>query len=129
MGAEFLVLIPSTSSITRTIKRKSQIIFPNNLRLILLRLSIQPGHEVIEAGTDSGALTFTLARAIGPDGKAYSYDMHADMQNLARENLELVGMNKRVDLKTRDIADGFIESVSNFLGRTKSLGVPNSGKQ
>ena len=61
MGAEFLVLIPSTSSITRTIKRKSQIIFPNNLRLILLRLSIQPGHEVIEAGTDSGALTFTLA--------------------------------------------------------------------
>ena len=110
LGTEFLVLIPSTSSIVRTIKRKSQIIFPKDLGLILLRLSIQPGQEVIEAGTGSGALTLTLARAVGSDGKVYSYDMRADMQKLAGENLELVGMNKRVDLKTRDIDVGFDES-------------------
>ena len=30
LGAEFLVLIPSTSSITHRIKRKSQIIFPKD---------------------------------------------------------------------------------------------------
>ena len=110
LGAEFLVLIPSTSSITHRIKRKSQIIFPKDLGLILLRLSIQPGQEVIEAGTGSGALTLTLARAVGTNGKIYSYDMRADMQKLAEENLRLVGMNKHVDLKTRDISEGFDES-------------------
>ena len=109
LGAEFLVLTPSISSIARTIKRKSQIIFPKDLGLILLRLSIQPGQKVIEAGTGSGALTLTLAQAVGPHGMIYSYDIRADMQELAKQNLELVGMNKRVNLKTRDICDGFDE--------------------
>ena len=76
----------------------------------MLRLSIQPGQEVIEAGTGSGALTLTLARAIGINGKIYSYDMREDMQKLAEKNLQLVGMNKHVDLKTPDISEGFDES-------------------
>ena len=64
---------------------------------------------MIEAGTGSGALTLTLAQAVGPHGMIYSYDIRADMQELAKQNLELVGMNKRVNLKTRDIGDGFDE--------------------
>ena len=110
LDVDFMLLTPSTAEITRTIKRQSQIIFPKDLGLILLKLSIEPGKEVIEAGTGSGALTVALARAVGPDGRVRSYDVRADMQNIARHNLDLVGLSARVTLKTRDIADGFDET-------------------
>ena len=109
LGADFLLLIPSTAEITRTLKRQSQIIFPKDIGLILLKLSIESGQEVIEAGTGSGALTIALARAVGPSGRVHSYDLRADMQNTALNNLKLVGLSARVTLKTRDIKDGFDE--------------------
>jgi len=110
LGTEFALLTPSTAEITRTLKRRSQIIFPKDLGLILLKLSIEPGQEVVEAGTGSGALTVALARAVGTNGCVHSYDVRADMQNTARHNLELIGLSQRVTLKTRDIADGFDET-------------------
>jgi len=110
LGADFVLLTPSTAEITRTLKRQSQIIFPKDIGLILLKLSIEPGQEVIEAGTGSGALTVALARAVGADGRVSSYDARSDMQNTARHNLDLTGLSARVKLKTRDIADGFDET-------------------
>tara|TARA_Y100001970_G_scaffold168608_1_gene206191 strand:+ start:2725 stop:3516 length:792 start_codon:yes stop_codon:yes gene_type:complete len=106
---QFLILIPSTSNIIRTIKRKTQIIFPKDLGLILLRLSIKPGQQIIEAGTGSGALTATFAEAVGSYGKIFSYDKRSDTQQIAAENLKLLGLDKRVELKTRDISQGFDE--------------------
>ena len=64
LGTDFVMLTPSTAEITRTLKRRSQIIFPKDLGLILLKLSIEPDQEVIEAGTGSGALTVALAGAV-----------------------------------------------------------------
>ena len=74
----------------------------------MLRLSTQPGQKFIEAGIGSRALT--LARAVGINGKIYSYDMHTDIKKLAEKNLHLVSMGKHMDLKTRDISEGFDES-------------------
>lgn len=110
LGSDFVLLTPSTAEITRTLKRRSQIIFPKDIGLILLKLSIEPGQEVIEAGTGSGALTVALARAVGAYGRVLSYDIRADMQNTTRHNLELVDLSARVTLKTRDIAEGFDET-------------------
>ena len=109
LGTDFLLLTPSAAEITRTLKRRSQIIFPKDIGLILLKLSIESGQEVIEAGTGSGAITIALARAVGPSGLVHSYDSRADMQNVALNNLELVGLSTRVNLKTRDIKEGFDE--------------------
>ena len=110
LGEDFLLLTPSTAEITRTLKRQSQIIFPKDLGFILLKLSIEPGQEVIEAGTGSGALTVALARAVGSTGHIRSYDVRADMQKSARQNLELLELSERVSLTTRDIGDGFDET-------------------
>ena len=49
LGTDFLLLTPSAAEITRTLKRRSQIIFPKDIGLILLKLSIESGQEVIEA--------------------------------------------------------------------------------
>jgi tRNA (adenine57-N1/adenine58-N1)-methyltransferase len=107
LGRPFYLLPPSLHDVLRDTKRSSQIIFPKDIGYILLKLSVAPGSTVIEAGTGSGALTTALASAVGPHGRVISYDSRADMQSLARGNLEQLGLEGRVEFRLRDIAEGF----------------------
>src|SRR5512143_3873964 len=109
LGYPFLLLDPSTADLIQDIKRTTQIIFPKDVGYILLRLSIQPGVTVIEAGSGSGGLTLALARTAMPGGRVLSYEVRPDMQNLARKNLDRVGLADRVEFKLKDIAEGFDE--------------------
>lgn len=109
LGKMFLLLEPTLRDILLNTQRKSQIIFPKDIGYILLRLSIGPGKTVIEAGTGSGALTTALAWAVGPSGKVFSYDKREDMQELSKKNLTRVGLDDRVEFKTRDLSLGFDE--------------------
>ena len=106
----FLLLEPSTADLVQDIKRTTQIIFPKDIGYILVKLSIQPGSTVIEAGSGSGGLTLALARAAMPGGRVISYEVRPDMQNLARKNLDRVGLNDRVEFKLKDIEAGFDET-------------------
>jgi tRNA (adenine57-N1/adenine58-N1)-methyltransferase len=110
IGRPFYLLPPSLHDLLRDTKRSSQIIFPKDIGYILLKLSVTPGSSVLEAGTGSGALTTALATAVGPQGKVFSYDSRADMQALARRNLEQLGLESRVEFRQRDIAQGFDET-------------------
>jgi tRNA (adenine57-N1/adenine58-N1)-methyltransferase len=110
LGRPFYILPPSLHDVLRDTKRSSQIIFPKDIGYILLKLSIVPGQTVVEAGTGSGALTTALASAVGPQGRVISYDARADMQALARRNLEKLGLERRVEFRLRDIAQGFDET-------------------
>jgi len=117
----FFLLIPSTDDLIRDIKRSSQIMYPKDIGFILMKMSIHPGITVVEAGTGSGGMTTVLAQAVGAEGHVYSYDVRADMQTLARRNLEKVGLAGRVTLKQRDIVEGFDEADADAL----FLDVPN----
>jgi len=123
----FLLLDPSTADLIQDIKRTTQIIYPKDIGYILIKLNIQPGVTVLEAGSGSGALTLALARAALPGGRVISYEVRPDMQNLARKNLDRVGLLDRVEFKLKDITQGFDETgadavfldvpePSNFLG-------------
>ena len=127
LGYPFLLLDPSTADLIQDIKRTTQIIFPKDVGYILVKLSIQPGVTVLEAGTGSGGLTLALARAAMPGGRVISYEVRPDMQNLARKNLDRVGLIEQVEFKLKDIAEGFDEDgvdavfldvpePSNYLG-------------
>lgn len=109
LGHAFLVLEPSTHDLIRYLKRTTQIIFPKDAAYIALRLNLFPGRRIIEAGTGSGGLTLALARSVMPSGRVYSYEERAAMSELAGKNLERVGLREHVDLKVRDVADGFDE--------------------
>jgi tRNA (adenine57-N1/adenine58-N1)-methyltransferase len=121
LGHAFFMIQPSTDDIIRNLKRSSQIIYPKDSGFILMKLSIQPGQTVLEAGTGSGGMTTVLAQTVGPTGHVISYDIREDMQSRARRNLEWLGLTDRVTLKLRDIAEGFDETdVDAFF-----LDVPN----
>ena len=70
---------------------------------ILIKGNISQSYENID-------YTIALATAIGAEGKVISYEQKLDTQNLARKNLERVGLASRVEFKLRDIRDGFDET-------------------
>ena len=107
LGYPFVVLQPSTSDLINQIKRTTQIMYPKDIGYTLLKLSVVPGDRIIEAGTGSGGLSVGLARAVGPSGMVYSYEARHDILNLARKNLEALGLAERVTFTLRDIAEGF----------------------
>ena len=120
-GGIYFMLPPSLSDLLRETKRNTQIMYPKDIGLLLVTMGIGPGVHVLEAGTGSGSLTTALAWAVGPQGKVTSYDVRPEMQNLARKNLERVGLAGRATFKLRDIAEGFDERGVDAL----FLDVPN----
>ena len=105
----FTVLRPSMEEVLRTLKRTTQIMYPKEIGYILLKLSIVPGARVIEAGTGSGGLTVALARYVTPGGHVYSYDVRSDHLDVARQNIERLGLEAAVTFHEQDIDDGFVE--------------------
>jgi tRNA (adenine57-N1/adenine58-N1)-methyltransferase len=110
LGYPFVILQPSTSDLISQLKRTTQIMYPKDIGYALLKLSVRPGDRIVEAGTGSGGLTLALARAVGPGGTVYSYELRPDILNLARKNLEALGLAHCVSFKLRDIAEGFDET-------------------
>lgn len=107
LGQAFAALRPTIHDELMGLKRQSQIIYPKELGMILLKLDVTSGSRVVEAGTGSGALTTALANAVRPDGMVYSYDAREDMLGTAHANLTRLGLAPFVTLAHRDIAEGF----------------------
>jgi len=68
--------------------RGAQVIYPKDAAQILSEGDIFPGARVLEAGAGSGALTCSLLRAVGPDGRVISYEVRADHAEHALRNVE-----------------------------------------
>lgn len=107
LGYPFLVLEPSIHDLILDLKRTTQIMYPKDIGYVLLKMNVGPGSRVVEAGTGSGGLTLALARAVMPKGRVYSYEVRPDVLNLAAKNLEKLGLRSFVELKERDIEEGF----------------------
>ncbi|MDP2777200.1 MAG: tRNA (adenine-N1)-methyltransferase [Anaerolineales bacterium] len=109
-GAPFFLLQPSISDLLNDLPRTTQILYPKDIGYILIKMSVASGQTVVEAGTGSGSMTIALASAVGAEGKVISYEQKQDVQNLARKNIERLGLASRVDFKLRDIQEGFDEA-------------------
>ncbi len=107
LGQPLLLLEPSLSDLITRVKRNTQIIYPKDAAYLVHRLSLRNGDHVIEAGTGSGGLTIALAWAVAPAGRVYTYEVRDDNFNMARSNLERVGMLDNVSMFQQSVADGF----------------------
>ena len=108
-GYAYLALEPSTHDLLQDMPRASQIVYGKDAAQIVLRLSLYPGRTVIEAGTGSAGLTFVLARTVMPSGHVYSYETRPDSFEIARKNLDDLGLLPYVTLYNEDITGGFHE--------------------
>jgi tRNA (adenine57-N1/adenine58-N1)-methyltransferase catalytic subunit len=109
-GYAILALEPSTHDLIHGLPRTTQIIYSKDAAQIVMRLSLYPGRTVVEAGTGSAGLTMMLARATMPSGRVYSYETRPESFDMARGNLEDLGLLPNVTLYNEDITGGFHET-------------------
>jgi tRNA (adenine57-N1/adenine58-N1)-methyltransferase len=121
LGAPFFLLQPALADLLLDLPRSTQILYPKDIGFILVTMGIGPGKKVVEAGTGSGSMTIAAAFAVGSQGRVITYEVREDMQNLARKNIERVGLSPRVLFKLRDIREGFDETDADAF----FLDVPN----
>lgn len=130
LGHPVLLLEPSLSDLITRIKRNTQIIYPKDAAHLVQRLNLRNGKHVIEAGTGSGGLTIALAWAVAPAGRVYTYEVRADNYQIARTNLERVGLLEHVSMYQQSVADGFrqqgadavfldVRAPGHFLGQVR----------
>ncbi|NLV98115.1 MAG: tRNA (adenine-N1)-methyltransferase [Desulfovibrionales bacterium] len=106
-GHPFTVLRPTLYDLIKSVKRRTQIIYPKEIGYIVMKLGIGPGCRIVEAGCGSGGLTTALAWLVGDTGKVYTYERREEFFTLCRENLERIGLAHRVEQFHHDIAQGF----------------------
>ncbi|HBT40254.1 MAG: tRNA (Adenine-N(1)-)-methyltransferase [Thermotoga sp. 50_1627] len=110
-GERFYIMKPRLVDEIYKMKRQTQIVYPKDIGFILLMLDVHEGSRVIDAGIGSGAMCAALARAVGEKGKVYAYERREEFKRLAEDNLAKWGLVDRVEIKLRDISEGFDERV------------------
>jgi tRNA (adenine57-N1/adenine58-N1)-methyltransferase catalytic subunit len=117
-GDPFLVLRPLLVDYVMSMPRGAQLIYPKDAAQIVFEGDIFPGARVLEAGAGSGALTCSLLRAVGLQGRVISYEVRADHAEHARRNVETfagcVPDNWRLilsDVADTDLPDGSVDRV------------------
>jgi tRNA (adenine57-N1/adenine58-N1)-methyltransferase catalytic subunit len=113
-GSKMLALRPTLAEYTLKMKRGAQVIYPKDVGLILVYADIFPGATVLEAGTGSGSLTLSLARAVGSEGRVISYEVRDDHHARAVENVATWyegrgGKPDNIELRLGDIFEGIPE--------------------
>lgn len=109
LNDELVVLRPTLEDIVMKFARRTQVIYPKDIGMILVKCGIHSGSRVFEAGTGSGAATAAMAYSVAPEGHVYSYDISGEFQAGARRNLERFGLAKNVTLKNQDAKLGVEE--------------------
>ncbi|MDE1858182.1 MAG: tRNA (adenine-N1)-methyltransferase [Thaumarchaeota archaeon] len=109
MGDELVILEPTIEDLVMKLARKTQVIYPKDLGLMVVKLGVRSGSRVVETGTGSGATTALMAYLVQPTGMVYTYDIRPEHQEVARKNIEKLGLSKYVTFKVGDARLGFEE--------------------
>ena len=86
-GVAYLALRPLLSDFVLSMPRGATVVYPKDAAQIIGVADIFPGARVLEAGAGSGALTCSLLRAVGEEGRVHSYERREDFAEVARTNV------------------------------------------
>jgi tRNA (adenine57-N1/adenine58-N1)-methyltransferase len=86
-GTEYLALRPLLADYVLSMPRGAQVIYPKDAAQIVAMGDIFPGARVLEAGAGSGALSCSLLRAVGEEGRLVSYELRPDFAEIAARNV------------------------------------------
>jgi tRNA (adenine57-N1/adenine58-N1)-methyltransferase len=107
LGDELTILRPTIEDLVMKASRKTQVVYPKDLGLIVVKLGVHSGSRVIETGTGSGATTALMAYLVQPGGMVYTYDINPEFQEVARKNISKLGLTAYVNFKIADSCQGF----------------------
>lgn len=85
LGHTFWALKPTTYDFIMHSARKTQIMYPKDIGLVILKLALSPGLNVLEIGTGSGAMTLAAAMAVKPAGHVHTYEAPLNSWKLLNE--------------------------------------------
>ncbi|MFN8170498.1 MAG: tRNA (adenine-N1)-methyltransferase [Candidatus Nanopelagicales bacterium] len=86
-GTGYLALRPILDDFVLAMPRGAQVIYPKDAARIVGLANLGPGARVAEAGVGSGALTCSLLRAVGDEGRVYSYERRPEFADVADANV------------------------------------------
>ena len=91
--APTLLLLQNSPDLwTLAVPHRTQIIYNTDIAAIVFGLRAKPGSIVVEAGTGSGSLTHSFARAVSPGGKVFTFDFHLGRAQEARREFRENGV-------------------------------------
>ncbi|EFV92105.1 S-adenosylmethionine-dependent methyltransferase [Dietzia cinnamea P4] len=117
--AQYLALRPLLTDYVLSMPRGAQVIYPKDAAQIVHEGDVFPGARVLEAGAGSGALTCSLLRAVGPEGKVFSYEIREDHAEHAERNVRtFYGEHPgNWDLRVADLAETSVEALGGQVDR------------
>jgi len=107
LGDDLYLLRPTVEDLVMKLSRKTQVIYPKDLGLIVVKLGVHAGSRIVETGTGSGATTALMAYLVQPDGIVNTYELNPEFQDVARKNVEKLGLSKWVNFRIADSRQGF----------------------
>ena len=117
--AQYLALRPLLTDYVLSMPRGAQVIYPKDAAQIVHEGDVFPGARVLEAGAGSGALTCSLLRAVGPEGKVFSYEIRSDHAEHAERNVRTFYGDhpENWDLRVADLAETSVEALGGQVDR------------
>ncbi|AKE39166.1 tRNA(1-methyladenosine) methyltransferase-like methyltransferase [Corynebacterium camporealensis] len=119
LGSDFLLFRHLMVDHVLSMPRGAAVIYPKDSAQILVEGDIFMGARVLEAGAGSGALSMSLLRAVGPEGKVFSYEVRDDHLEYAVDNVkEYFGQQPEWwEPRLGDLADVDIEDLDGPVDR------------
>lgn len=106
LGRALWILRPTIEDFVMKGERRTQVIYPKDMGLIVVKMGVSSGFVVLEIGTGSGAMTTVLANLVRPDGRIYSYEMREEFIEIAKKNLGRAGLLDFVTVNLKDAREG-----------------------
>jgi len=107
LGHRFTVLDADALDLYEKMPRSGSVIVRKDVGALLVNLCIGAGKTVVDAGSGSAALALLLGNVVGGEGRVITYERNPRFAEIARRNIEAAGLAGVVELRVRDVLQGF----------------------